>query len=151
MAEGSIQRLLLLLIFTVVTVGIQFFIIKVLVKHSIKRQILLDVFISIFWSVLAFYSVYREYRNLFFYICMGFMISYIITSYLTIKGDYYDSRKIAPKYKTLIVIGGLIAIALSFLRIVNIYSFLIIAITLILVAYFIDYIKYNNYYEKKDN
>lgn len=34
---------------------------------------------------------------------MGFMICHIITSIFTIKEYYYDSRKIAPKCKTLIV------------------------------------------------
>lgn len=151
MAEGSIQRLLVLLIFTAITVGIQYFIIKVIVKHSIRKQILLNIFISLFWSVLAFYSAYKEYRNMFFYVCMGCMIFYLITSYLTIKGDYYDSRKIAPRYKTIIFIVGFVTIVLSLLRMVEIYSFLAIIEILILLTYFVDYKNFNKYYGNEHN
>lgn len=151
MAESSIQRLLMLLIFTAITVGIQYFIIKELVNHSLKKQILVNVLISLFWSVLAFYSAYKEYRNTFFYVCMGYMIFYIITSYLTIKGDYYDSRKIAPRYKTIITIAGFVTIVLALLSMVEIYLFLAIIETLILLTYFIDYKNFNKYYGNEDN
>lgn len=147
MTGDSIQRLLGLLIFIVITAGVQIFIIRVVVKHSIKNQILLNIFIAVFWGILAFYSVYKEYRNFFFYVCMGFMLCYIITSFFTIKGYYYDSRKISPKYKRIIAIGGFVAIILSLLRVLSIYSFLAIIVTLLLLTYFIDYKNYSTYYE----
>lgn len=147
MTEGSIQRLFLLLIFTVITVGIQYFLIKIVVKHSIKKQILLNAFISILWITLAFYSVYKDYRNLFFYVSMGFVICFTIVLLFIIKGHYYDSRKIAPKHKKIIAIGGFVAIILSWLRVIGIYSFLSIIAIILLLIHFIDYKNYSNYYD----
>lgn len=145
MGEGSIQRLFILLIVTTITVAIQYFIIKVVVKDSIKKQILSSVFITIVWYILSIASIYKEYYDLFYYTSMLFILIFIVNSIFTINGKYYDSRRIMPKYKTIILIFGFILIGLLWLDIVNIYLFLTGETTILLLIYFIDYKKYNNH------
>lgn len=145
MGEGSIQRLFTLLIVVSITVAIQYFIIKVVVKDSIKKQILSNVFITMVWYILSIFSIYKEYYNLFYYTSMLFILIFIINSIFAINGKYYESRKIMPKYKTIIAIIGFILIGLLWLDIVNIYLFLTGEAIILLLIHFIDYKKYNNY------
>ena len=147
MWEGSIQRLFTLLIFTSITVIIQYFFIKVVIKYSIKKQILSNVFITLLWYLLAIYSIYNECWNLFFYVCLWFILVFIINLYFTIKGNYYDPAKIRPKYKIAIAIIGFISIGLLWLKVVEIYSFLTIMAILLLLADFIDYNNYSTHYK----
>lgn len=147
MGEGRIQRLFLFLIFTVITVVIQYLIIKVFIKDSTRKQISLNVFITLLWYVLAIYSTYKQYPNLFFYSIMGLLLFFIINSVFSIRGNYYDSRKIRPKYKIIIAIIGFAFIGLSLLKVVEIYSVLTIIAILLLASYFIDYKNYNAHYE----
>lgn len=147
MVEGSIQRLFTLLIFTSIRVLMQYLFIKVVIKHSIKRQILSNVFITLVWYLSAIYSIYNEYWTLFFFVCMWFILVFIINLNSTIKGNYYDSAKIRPKYKIVIAIIGFVFIGLLWLKVVKIYSFLTIMAILLLLSDFIDYNSYSTHYE----
>ena len=147
MGEGILQRLFTFLIFTSITVLMQYLFIKVVIKHSIKRQILSNVFITSIWYLLAIYSIYNEYWTLFFFVCMWFMLVFIINLNSTIKGNYYDSAKIRPKYKIIIAIIGFVFIGLLWFKVVKLYLFLTIMAILLLLSDFIDYNNYSTNYE----
>ena len=147
MGESAIQRLFTLLGFTLIPVVIQYFIVKVVVKDSIKKQILSNVFITLIWYVSAMYSFYKEYRNLFVYVFLWLVIAIIVNSVLSIKGRFYDSRKIKSKYKTILIMLGFVFIGLFWLDVVNMYLFLTVGAIVLLLIYFIDYKNHNNYDE----
>lgn len=151
MEEVIIPRLFTFLIFTSITVVIQYFFIKVVIKYSIKNQILSNAFITLLWYLLAIYSIYNGYWNLFFYVCMWFILVFIINLNFTIKGNYYDSGKIRPKCKIVIATIGFVFIGLLWLKVVNVYSFLTIMAILLLLSDFIDYKNYSTHYKNNIN